>query len=269
MNDNGVVVHSTCHLIDLFASNPAYLEALNECTEPERWHAIADFVARRIQCAQDPQIQTLELSDVSSKKWNKGSRKARRKKSHICPLVLERTDIFCNAKGSVVHVTLHVATDGTVDVKQRVDTFLSNLLSGEDVLENMMRHVACVVLQNRLRAYLESKKWIAFVANGSILPRKSGATAQPMASPPAVAFQSPKEYQQTIVVSGMRKLKQHLLHSPQIQSSAATDDTAVEITGMVVSAGITLIVGGGYHGKVSALKTRPFFWCCSHTLSVC
>ena len=67
------------------------------------------------------------------------------------------------------------------------------------------------------------------MANGSILPRESGVSSKPMRG--AVKFQSPKEQEVTIT----------LPH-------------AGVISGMGIKRGITLIVGGGYHGKSTLLK---------------
>ena len=69
----------------------------------------------------------------------------------------------------------------------------------------------------------------AFVANGSILPRASGVSARSMKN--GVAFQSPPELAVTL----------DLPHRGQI-------------TGMGIPTGITLIVGGGYHGKSTLLE---------------
>ena len=69
----------------------------------------------------------------------------------------------------------------------------------------------------------------AFVANGSILPRASGVSSLPMKG--AIPFQSPPELAVTL----------NLPHKGPL-------------TGMGIPQGITLIVGGGYHGKSTLLK---------------
>ena len=80
-----------------------------------------------------------------------------------------------------------------------------------------------------IRDELEKNDLIAFVANGAILPRESGVSDKPMKG--AVRFQSPKEMEVTM----------KLPHKG-------------EISGMGIRRGITLIVGGGYHGKSTLLK---------------
>lgn len=83
--------------------------------------------------------------------------------------------------------------------------------------------------QRYIRDQLPKLGLCAFVANGSILPRESGVSSKPMRG--AVKFQSPKEQEVTIT----------LPH-------------AGVISGMGIKRGITLIVGGGYHGKSTLLK---------------
>ena len=83
--------------------------------------------------------------------------------------------------------------------------------------------------QQYIRDELEKNDLIAFVANGAILPRESGVSDKPMKG--AVRFQTPKEMEVTM----------KLPHKG-------------EISGMGIRRGITLIVGGGYHGKSTLLK---------------
>lgn len=83
--------------------------------------------------------------------------------------------------------------------------------------------------QQYIREHLKEKGLVAFVADGAILPRESGISSRPMKG--AVAFQSPENMKVTF------SLPNH-----------------GELTGMGIAAGITLIVGGGYHGKSTLLK---------------
>ena len=87
--------------------------------------------------------------------------------------------------------------------------------------------------QQALRDILPKLGLCAFVANGSILPRESGVSARPMKS--AVCFRSPEEMEVEIT----------LPHRGVIR-------------GMGIRKGITLIVGGGYHGKSTLLKALEF-----------
>jgi predicted ABC-class ATPase len=83
--------------------------------------------------------------------------------------------------------------------------------------------------QEYLRDLCREKGWIAFVADGSVLPRQSGISQKPMKN--AKAFYSP--------VSMREEVK--LPHRGNL-------------CGMAIRRGITLIVGGGYHGKSTLLN---------------
>ncbi|MEG4938721.1 ABC-ATPase domain-containing protein [Microcoleus sp. F4-D5] len=92
------------------------------------------------------------------------------------------------------------------------------------------RHVETVEDADWLREQLAEKGLVAFVADGSILPRRSGVDNSPLLNN-AVAFQSP----------------------PSLKVEFNCPNRGL-ISGMGIPAGITLIVGGGYHGKSTLLR---------------
>lgn len=83
--------------------------------------------------------------------------------------------------------------------------------------------------QEYIREMLPKMGLCAFVADESILPRESGVSSRPMKG--AVPFRSPREM--TVAMDLPHRGK---------------------ITGMGIPKGVTLIVGGGYHGKSTLLK---------------
>ncbi len=83
--------------------------------------------------------------------------------------------------------------------------------------------------QEAIRRILQEEKLVAFVANGAVLPRKSGVSDLPMKG--SVPFCSPAAMERTFTLPHKGK-----------------------ITGMAIPQGITLIVGGGYHGKSTLLE---------------
>lgn len=83
--------------------------------------------------------------------------------------------------------------------------------------------------QKVLREELQKRSLTAFVADGAILPRESGVSDRPMRE--AVPFSSPESL----------RIEVKLPHKGII-------------TGMGIPEGITVIVGGGYHGKSTLLK---------------
>ena len=120
----------------------------------------------------------------------------------------------------------------------------------------LMRHVATAVLQDKLRAVLPSRDAVAFVANGAILPRKSGASAAPMASPPAIPFRAPTDspMNQSLTVD-LGLLYPYIVESlPGSSSGTKSGGTEITLEGLLVPRGVSLIVGGGYHGKSTLLR---------------
>lgn len=83
--------------------------------------------------------------------------------------------------------------------------------------------------QQFIRRELKKRNLVAFVANGAILPRESGISSRPMKN--AVAFHSPKSLEIILQLPHKGELK-----------------------GMGIPQGITMIVGGGFHGKSTLLK---------------
>ena len=93
------------------------------------------------------------------------------------------------------------------------------------------RHVETIEDADWLRKQLSQRNLVAFVPNGAILPRRSGVDDRPLADKNVVPFQSPAEL--------------------QVSFDCPNGGT---VEGMGISQGITLIVGGGYHGKSTLLQ---------------
>ena len=83
--------------------------------------------------------------------------------------------------------------------------------------------------QTYIRSQLTKRNLVAFVADGSILPRESGTSSRPMKG--SIPFTSPESLRVTMDLPHKGK-----------------------ISGMGIPEGITLIVGGGYHGKSTLLN---------------
>ena len=95
--------------------------------------------------------------------------------------------------------------------------------------EKLTKRVELVCDQQFIRKELKRLNLVAFVANGSILPRESGISTKPLKS--AKSFISPKELEVEINLPNKGLIK-----------------------GMGIKKGISLIVGGGYHGKSTLLN---------------
>ena len=81
-----------------------------------------------------------------------------------------------------------------------------------------------------IQSELNKNNWVTFVANGSNLPRSSGASDTPLLDVSTI-FEAPE---------GLKKL----VELPN----------AGKVEGMAIPRGITLIVGGGFHGKSTLLR---------------
>jgi predicted ABC-class ATPase len=101
------------------------------------------------------------------------------------------------------------------------------------------RFVEQIENQEQLREELVRRGLVAFVGDGAILPRESGASDLPLAGDAAVPFRSPESLR---------------VRLPLANPDAAAGGLRREITGMGIGAGVTLVVGGGYHGKSTLLR---------------
>ena len=118
----------------------------------------------------------------------------------------------------------------TMLLEQLPEIVNASLLAENVDTQALDRHIATAEDAEYLRGQLESRDLVAFVADGAILPRASGTSDQPLQTDQTISF-------------------------------AAPDSVAVEIDlpnagrvrGMGIGKGITLITGGGYHGKSTLL----------------
>jgi predicted ABC-class ATPase len=97
-------------------------------------------------------------------------------------------------------------------------------------LKELRLHIETANDQDYLRGRLDDLGLVAFVANGSILPRRSGIDPRPLVSKP-IPFRAPQELEVEAEVPYRGCLK-----------------------GMGIPKGVTLIVGGGFHGKSTLLN---------------
>ena len=151
--------------------------------------------------------------------------------------VLERS--ACRIQNGAVTLRFHVGfpafgrTISAGELEKILFSFLPECVEQSLLYRNLdgKQAEAAVFLaedQQALREILKREHLAAFVANGSLLPRKSGVSDLPMKD--SVPFVSPASLERAFV----------LPHRG-------------EIRGMALPRGITLIVGGGYHGKSTLL----------------
>lgn len=108
---------------------------------------------------------------------------------------------------------------------------VENTLFFHNINQNaLIKHIHLAEDQYYLRNELSKNNLVAFINNGAILPRESGVSHRPM-NKGLVPFKSPKSLKVEFTLPNSGKIK-----------------------GLGIPEGITLIVGGGYHGKSTLLK---------------
>lgn len=117
---------------------------------------------------------------------------------------------------------------------------LPRIVRGALFMENLnapklYRHLETSEDADFLRAALAEKRLVGFVARDACLPRASGIDPRPLASGDAVPFEPPPSRTMTVLLPN-----------------------SGEISGLGIPNGITLIVGGGYHGKSTLLNALEY-----------
>jgi predicted ABC-class ATPase len=97
--------------------------------------------------------------------------------------------------------------------------------------EELQRHVETVEDAQALRRLLHEHDLVGFVADGAVLPRRSGVDDRPMQGRSVVAFESPESMRREMELPNRGT-----------------------ISGMAIPRGVTLVAGGGYHGKSTLLR---------------
>jgi len=97
--------------------------------------------------------------------------------------------------------------------------------------KHLVTHLNSAEDADTLRAQLPALGLVAFIADGSHLPRRSGVDNRPLQGDTVVPFRSPDSL----------RVEVSLPH-------------AGRVLGMGLPTGVTLIVGGGYHGKSTILS---------------
>jgi predicted ABC-class ATPase len=155
--------------------------------------------------------------------------------------VLPQTAVLVHADGSVeARFTVGLPASGRrvlgeAAVRLLLDTVPSLIrrtlrIEAGDAAEILL-HAETNEDADALRETLAGMELVAFVADGAVLPRRSGITQEPMTGPAVVPFRSPDSLRVEV----------------RLPNAGA-------LTGMGIPRGVTLIVGGGYHGKSTLLR---------------
>ena len=162
--------------------------------------------------------------------------------------VLERTAMVVTPQWVEARVSLGLPAQGRTILGRQAEVMFCqevpeiaeramNWRSGDQ--ERARAFVDCIDNQESIRCQLEALGLTAFIADGSILPRSSGASDRPLSRERAQPFQAPDSLRVSIPVP-----------HPVSQDGRSTNS----LTGLGIPKGVTLIVGGGYHGKSTVLR---------------
>ncbi|MCK4863823.1 MAG: ABC-ATPase domain-containing protein [Gammaproteobacteria bacterium] len=156
--------------------------------------------------------------------------------------ILERNNVVINDELIEVRCFIGLPGEGriaTADIAEHMLlTELPEIVEASLLKKNidfvaLQKHIETAEDADYLRNKLDSLGLIAFIANDSILPRESGRSDKPMSDKRRVIpFTAPESL----------SLEIELPHAGCVR-------------GLVIKKGVTLIAGGGYHGKSTLLNT--------------
>lgn len=152
--------------------------------------------------------------------------------------VLERTALKIKAGDITLRFEAGFPANGRTINSRELEKMLFDLLPScvkmslfyGNINQGKLKQAICLCEdQQFIREKLKEMSLCAFIADGAVLPRESGISEKPMKG--AVPFQSPASLKVTL----------------QLPNKG-------EVAGMGIPKGITLFVGGGYHGKSTILQ---------------
>lgn len=157
-----------------------------------------------------------------------------------------RIEVYRPGPEVVERSALRLLRSGEVEVRLRVglpaqgrrvlgrqamallDRDLSRAASALTWDETLDAHVHSVTTQRHLRRQLARRALVAFLADGSVLPRRSGVDPRPLDG--AIPLHAPPELAVTL------------------------DGPDGPVRGLGIPEGVTVLVGGGFHGKSTVLQ---------------
>ena len=202
---------------------------LNLFNNAVRRVAFEDFLTRS--------VETVLRRAVKGNRGSGGSGSI--KIQHASQVVLPRTSMVVNPGFVEARMAVGLPARGrTVDARAARAMLLEELprvvreaLTPAGVDRDAARaHVETVEDAHHLRRQLPELGLVAFVADGAVLPRESGASDRPLREG-AVPFESPEELRVAVWLPNRG-----------------------EISGMGIPEGVTLVAGGGFHGKSTLLS---------------
>jgi len=194
---------------------------------PIRRTALEDFIARRVR----------DVVRRQGRRW--GGRTGALQVDAGGQEILPRTACRLYEDYLEVRLSLGLPAEGRkIQAKQAQAVFFDDLPAAVDAAlrfasldaRGAYRHVQVAEDHAALLTELRDRGLVAFVADGAVLPRESGVSDLPLSPHRAVPFRAP----------------------PELSVTLSTPHRG-PVTGMGIPEGVTLIVGGGFHGKSTLL----------------
>ncbi len=223
---------------------------------PARKLGLCDFLAREVARAigGDGAAQTTSKGSERRESRGRGSRSGGGSgKSGLIRIdsggqeVLERSAVVLGEDWVEARLEVGLPAAGRRILGRQAETLLLQRLPAvaragllwESLNErDAVEFVHCVENQESIRTRLAGLGLVAFVANGAVLPRESGASERPLRNEEVVPFVSPPQLELEI----------------DVPNPLPGDEPRESLRGMGIATGVTLIVGGGYHGKSTLLR---------------
>ena len=193
-------------------------------------------------------LQKIPLSDFILRRFEKLCKKISRHtgsgKSGIFysdstgPEILERSAVFFDQNTLELRFRYGLPAEGSRTDPQSFKEALEHafpkiikeVLTWDAYDEKEVRdHIHLYEDQEALRNLLKANHWIAFIPDGAILPRESSFSTRPLKN--AIPFQAPDSLRVTVKLPHKK-----------------------ELSGMPLKEGVTVITGGGFHGKTTLLN---------------
>ncbi|HEB90907.1 MAG TPA: ATPase [Deltaproteobacteria bacterium] len=163
------------------------------------------------------------------------------------PEVLERTAVVFGETFVEARVEIGLPAAGRRILGQKAQALLIDFLPrilarawidrDEETSADLRRFIDCIENQETVRRALRERDLIAFIGDGAILPRESGASERPLPADRTRPFESPDAFRVEFEV-------------PHADAGAPGRIWR----GMGIPRGVVLLVGGGYHGKSTLLR---------------
>ncbi len=155
-------------------------------------------------------------------------------------VILERSSVVISQQALEVRFFIGLPAQGrTINHKlaqkmlfEELPQIVQHTLYAEQLdPQEIYNHLHTAEDADALREMLRSKGLVAFIRNGAVLPRESGISQRPLTSTNVIPFRSPQNLELEFELPN-----------------------AGLVRGMGIKQGVTLIVGGGYHGKSTLLQ---------------